>query len=266
MLKYLTLFWHFQLANIKSKSSYSFNFILGVFSVIFLSTADIMLSWIITREVPNINGYGFYDLVFIFSLWMIPHSFFIMFFIQTWDIDSILRHGKFDRYLTRPLNPLFQFSTSNFEVAGIGDFIAGLIGLFIAFPHVTEWDSLKLLYLIPTFISGLAIEWSIYILISCTAFWTLQSKGLQVIIMNFLQQFTRFPVSIYSFWVQTILTFAIPVAFINYYPSFVFLGGTPSYPFSKFFMYLPPIVALILVIFSCFVWKKAINNYEGAGT
>ncbi|PGL67104.1 ABC-2 family transporter protein, partial [Bacillus sp. AFS055030] len=168
MFYYLKLYWHLQVANLRSKSIYPFNFIIGILSVILLGIANIMFSWIITERVPRIEGYGFYEMVFIFSLWLVPHSIFVMFFRQIWEIDNIIKNGEFDRYFLRPLSTLFQFFTSRFEIAGIGDFIAGLIGFFICFNHITDWNSLKLINLFIVVVSGLVIEWSIYTIIGCT--------------------------------------------------------------------------------------------------
>ncbi|GIP36006.1 ABC transporter permease [Paenibacillus sp. J2TS4] len=266
MWRYVKLYGILQAANIKSRSAYPFNFFIGVFSVTLMGIATIFFTWIITRQVPTIVGYNLYELVFLVSLWKLPHSIFIITFQQIWNIDYLIRDGFFDRYLVRPLNPLFQFFATRFQIAGIGDLIAALVGLIYSASHITDWTGPKLLLLLIIVICGVVMEWSIYTLVGCTAFWTLQGSGLQSIILMLFDQFTRFPLTVYNRVIQIVLTFLVPIAFINFYPSYLFFDNKEQVPFSPLLIYLTPVIALLMLAFTVWVWHKAINHYKGAGS
>ncbi|RQW12833.1 hypothetical protein EH198_05600 [Paenibacillus rhizophilus] len=62
------------------------------------------------------------------------------------------------------------------------------------------------------------------------------------------------------------LTFVLPVAFISYYPSSFLLDNRTDGGFSPLLIYFTPLVALLLVSVTYFVWTKGINAYKGAGT
>jgi ABC-2 type transport system permease protein len=265
-VKSIKLYFTLQYANLRSRMAYPFNFFVSVLSITVLGLASVFFVWIITRQVPAIKGWGLYELVFMISLWRTAHSIVVIAFQQSWNMDQLIRHGYFDRYLVRPLNPLFQFSMERVQVLGFGDLCAGLIGLAYSIGHITAWNAAKGFLLIFLIVCGAAIEWSIFMLIGCLAFWTYQGRGLLDFIDPFLYQFTRFPLTIFDRGIQIVMTIILPVAFMGFYPSYLFFGDKHEVPFSPFLIYLTPLVAVIFVLITYYVWKKGLDAYKGAGS
>jgi ABC-2 type transport system permease protein len=266
MKSYIRLYFILQLANIRSRTAYPANFVIGTISIGILCLVDMILSWVLTQRVPLIGGWGFYELLFMLSVWRLTHGLFIVTFQQISDLDRTLREGEFDRLLVRPLSPLFQYFTRTFEIAGIGDLVVGIGGLSFALLHFENWGLSHSLLLIVMVISGAAIEWSFFTLIGCTSFWTLQSQGLRGIFDIFLFQFSKFPLTAYSKGVQALLTFVLPVSFITFYPSLFYFREEKAVPFYQGLVYAPPILAVILCTAAYALWKRGINNYKGAGS
>lgn len=266
MLKSLRLYYHLQLANFKSRTAYPLNFVIGVLGISLIGIVNMLLVWVITQRVPMISGWDFYELLFLVAVWRTADGLFILFFEQIRQIDGLIKAGLFDRFLVRPLNPLFLFSTQKFEIAGFGDVISGVIGLIIACTHLSHWDFIKSVLLVVVILSGCLIEWSIYTIIGTTAFWTLQSTGLKSILSPFLYQFTQYPLSVYSKPIRIILTFLVPVAFMSFYPSYLFFGDAEGIPFNSLLIFLSPLVSVIMVCITYMFWKKGIEAYKGAGS
>nr|WP_185702768.1 ABC-2 family transporter protein [Paenibacillus rhizophilus] len=196
--RHIKLYIAMQSANLRSHMAYPLNFAIGVLSITFLGLSFILVSWVITQKVPVINGWGTYELIFMTSLWRTTHGIFIAFFVQSWFLDSLIRNGEFDRFLVRPLNPMFSFAAFNIQIYGFGDMLAGLIGLAVSMAHIPDWTFLKIAYLLVIVLSGAAIEWSLQMLIGCMVFWTLQGGAMRHILDQLLAQFTRYPLSIYN--------------------------------------------------------------------
>jgi ABC-2 type transport system permease protein len=245
---------------------YPFNFITGVIGVAVVGLVNFVLIWVLTRNVPTVAGWDFYELVFLSSIFQVTHAFFILTFQQIRRIERVIRQGEFDRFLVRPLNPLFQYSTFSLTFAGFGDLLSGIIGLAYAAPHVTHWNTLSLAYLLIVMVSGATIQWSIYTLVGCIAFWSLQADGARTIINPFVFQFNQFPLTIYNKLIQVILTFILPIGFISFYPSSMFFGKEAEVPFSPFMVYAPPVVAFVMAWVTYKLWNLGINAYKGAGS
>jgi ABC-2 type transport system permease protein len=266
MVNHIKLYFILQAANLRARLEYPFNFIIGIASVVLLSLSSLVLIWVITRKVPDIAGWNFYQIAFLISVWRTSHGIFIITFQQIRNIEYVIRDGLFDRYLVRPLNPLFQYFTIYFQFAGIGDIIAGSIGIIYSAYFITDWNMTKVLLLLVVIISGAAINWSFETLLGTTAFWTLQAGGLRSIFEIFLFRFSQYPLTIYSKGIKFILTFIIPIGFMNFYPSYLFFGDENQVPFSYTLIYLSPIVAVIMVLITYKVWQKGLNAYQGAGS
>jgi ABC-2 type transport system permease protein len=240
--------------------------LIGTFSITVLCVVDMILSWVLTQRVPKIGGWGFYELMFMLSVWRLTHGLFIVSFQQISDLDRTLREGEFDRFLVRPLPPLFQYFTRTVEIAGAGDLVTGIGGLVFALSHFERWGFAETAMLAVMIMSAAAIEWSFFTIIGCTSFWTLQSQGLRGIFDTFLYQFSKFPLTAYSKWVQALLTFVLPVSFITFYPSLHFLQEEKSVPFYSGLVYTPPVLAVLSCTAAYALWKRGINVYKGAGS
>ena len=266
VISYVKLYLTLQWANIRSRTAYPANFLIGTISIAIICLVDMILSWVLTQRVPQIGGWGFYELLFMLSVWRLTHGLYIVVFQQISDLDRTLREGEFDRLLVRPLPPLFQYFTRTVEIGGFGDLIVGYGGLAYALSHFDGWSLLDIAVLLVMIISAAAIEWSFFTLIGCTSFWTLQSQGLRGIFDTFLFQFSKFPLSAYSKWVQVLLTFVLPVGFISFYPSLHFFQNDKPIPFFEGLVYAPPVIAALLCGLTYVVWRRGINVYKGAGT
>lgn len=265
MIRYIYLYFLLQSANLRSRYVYKFNFYMGIFSVLLVGTSNYLLIWIITRQVPLIHGWNYNELVFMYSIFQLTHGIFIVLFNQIRRIENFVREGGFDKLFVRPLNPMFQFATLGFEIAGIGNIFSGIIGLIYAIANEFPHNFLNYCFLILTIICGTLIQAAIYTIVGTVSFWTLQSSGLRHIITPFMLQFNQFPISLYSHFIQIILTFVIPVSFISFVPtSLIYSKG--DFMFNSVFLSMSPVVAIILLIISYAFWKKGLNAYKGAGS
>lgn len=103
-----------------------------------------------------------------------------------------------------------------------------------------------------------------FIFTAVPAFWILKSDGLADLFYRNLERFISYPLTIYSRGIQILLTFLLPYAFINYYPSQMFLGKQELLP--SVFQYLTPFIGVVLFWASYQFWKKGLEAYQGTGS
>ncbi len=125
-----------------------------------------------------------------------------------------------------------------------------------------NWTVLKIIYLILAIISGSFLQAAGLVIIGSLSFVFLRVRYLFEIFFK-LKEFIAYPISIYGTLLQMILTWIIPIAMINYYPS-IFLFDD-SVLTNKIF----GIVALVLGPFAFYIsyklWMYGSNKYQGAG-
>src|SRR5512137_2542589 len=156
MTRYLSLYWLFLTQRLKALMEYRANFIIGAASTIFVQASSILAIWVVMQKVPTLNGWTYDEVLLVYGLITLAKSINHMFADNLWTLGRVyIRSGGFDRFLVRPINPLFHLLADRFCHDGIGNFLIGaalVIKSSIAL-HI-PWDLLHLTYLVVAVISG----------------------------------------------------------------------------------------------------------------
>jgi ABC-2 type transport system permease protein len=115
-------------------------------------------------------------------------------------------------------------------------------------------------------IGGALIDLGLNLIISTAAFWVVKVDALRWIFVQLEQEFTRYPLSIYSRGVRILLTFVFPFAFMNYFPATYFLHkheGALALP--PVIGLLTPAIGVVFVAVAYGFWRFGLNRYQGVG-
>lgn len=268
MMFYIKLFFNFFKLNLKAQMEYRINFIMSIFHISILQLGNLGLIWVVLDRFQALREWTFGEIAFLVGLRLLSHGLFTLFLPEIyWGLSNYIVRGEFDRFLLKPVNPLFLLITNGIVLSGITDFSSGIVILWIATRSLElNWTFINLLMLLVVVFSGLLIELSAYLATSSVAFWVTNLQTLNFITFQFHEQYILYPVSIYGKPIQYFLTFIIPFAFINFYPSAYFLNKPSSLLFHPYFVYLTPIVALISFGVAYLIWKRGILAYQSTGS
>ena len=243
------------------------NFVMWfAFTLVYHGTAIVAL-WATLTQFPSMNGWDFRQMAFLYALWMVGHGLHNTLFFTIGDVPVFIREGRFDRFLIRPLDELFQAITVPQQVWPDELFLA-FVWLAVAIPlsgvHV---DGLLLVYLPLIAIGGALIDFGINLAIATAAFWFVRVDTLRWMVMSLEQDFTRYPLSIYNRTVKVVLAFVIPFAFMNYFPATYFLGKAESgLHLNPAIGLLTPLVGLVVSGVAYAFWRIGLNHYTGTGS
>lgn len=227
----------------------------------------VLLLYYLVDAYQALNGWTFPQLIFLYGLGDISHGIMITLAIQTWSIDDYVIRGEFDRMIVRPMNIFFQFLVTNVNFVGLLDILTGGIIFAYACHEVNMAWSLPLLLKIVSVIIGAAlIRSSFYTILCSVAFWTKRSYSLVWLGHDLLERTTLYPVSIYPYAVQMLLTFIVPLAFISFYPASEFIGQDARFSLPLGLSVWTPIVGILMFALSNIVFKTGLRNYESAGS
>ena len=88
---------------------YKGDFIVGITGFLMTQCSNLLFLWLIFANIPSLMGWSLNQIVFIYGFSLIPKAVDHLFFDNLWSIGYfIVRKGDFDKYLTRPVNTLFQ--------------------------------------------------------------------------------------------------------------------------------------------------------------
>lgn len=266
MLEGLQLYGKLIRIAFQSRMQYRADFITGVIGVLTMNVVQLGMIGILVSRFQNLNGWSLWEMVFLYSLWMLGHSIFSLFFFHIRSLEEYLVQGTFDQFLIRPASALVLFLGREVQYVGIGDLTFGLAGLSLAYANLNlQWGWLEWIFLLLAILAGTLIEMTITLIVACIAFWTGRSRRANGLMMQINVMIQHYPVDIFGSAFRVVVTGLIPVAFMNYYPSMMLLGKVdPQSPW-WWLAYISPLVALIMIAVSASVWRFALAHYSSSG-
>jgi ABC-2 type transport system permease protein len=262
MKRYVNLYGLFLIQRLKILMEYRVNFLIGAASTILLQASGLLAIWVVMRQIPNLNGWTLDEILLIYGLLTLAKSINHMFADNLWTIGwNYIRSGQFDRFLVRPVNPLFHLLADRFCHDGLGNFLVG--ALLVAKASATlgiAWTPLNLLYLVIAVLSGGVIFIALNLATATTSFWIIESIPVTQIVFN-THEFARYPLTIYNRGISILLTWLLPYGFASFYPASYLLGRDIGA-----LAWLPPIVAVVLMFISYRIWLFGLRHYSSTGS
>ena len=263
MFRMLKLHSIFVKQDLKRLMEYKIDFLLGAVSFLLGQAIQILFIGIIFSQIPTLDGWSFEQILFIYGFSLIPKGIDHLLFDNLWMVGyQIVRKGEFDKYLTRPINSLFYVIVERFQVDAFGELFMGLIllGVSIAKLNIAfRWYTVPLA-LVSVFFATF-IYTSIKIITSSLAFWT-KSSGHITHMFYMINDFSKYPTTIYNKFIRIVITYIIPFAFTAFYPASFFLTGENGW----FNIGGTVVISTVLFVLANLFWKRGIKAYESAGS
>ena len=128
-------------------------------------------------------------------------------------------------------------------------------------------DLAFVLYVPLVAIGGALIDFGIQLAITTAAFWVIRIDTLRWVVMSLEQDFSRYPISIYSRGVRVVMAFIFPFAFMNYFPATYLLHKVESgLQLNPAVGLLTPIVGAVWLVAAYLLWRVGLNKYQGTGS
>jgi ABC-2 type transport system permease protein len=252
--------------NLLTALEYRANFLMWLFFTVVYHATSLIALYVVLARFPSMNGWDFRDMFFLYALWMLAHATNNTFFSTVGDIPDNVRDGEFDRFLVRPLDTLFQAIaipgqiTPDELILALLTFVAATI---YAHVHV---DAIFIVMVPLVVLGGALIDLGINLAIATASFWFVRVDALRWAILQLEQEFTRYPIGIYSRGVRLTIAFVFPFAFMNYFPATFFLHKQENaLNLPPAIGLLTPLVGIAFVVVAYAFWRFGLDRYKGVG-
>lgn len=249
--------------DLKKLMEYKLDFLTGALGFIVYQTVNLLFLWIIFGSIPQLEGFSYDEILFIYGFSLIPKAIDHMFFDHLWNIGYwYIAKGEFDKYLTRPMNTYFTVVVEKFQVDAIGELVVGIVLMATTFGKVNiHLSVVNVLLFILVVVAATLIYTGIKTITAAIAFWTKRS-GQVIQVFYMMNEFAKYPTTIYNNAVKFLITYIIPFAFTAFYPASYFLrGDNPLFNIGG-----PVIAAAVLMTAGLLLWNKGVKAYESAGS
>lgn len=248
---------------LKRLVEYRIDFLTGAFAFFFGQLFNVLFVFLIFRNITNLDGWSLQHIIFIYGFSLIPRGIDHLYADNLWKVAYFLiRKGDFDKYLTRPIDPLLHVLMEGFEPDALGELLTGIVLVSVSGtalglqPTAAQW------FLgIVAVCFGTLIYTGIKIIFASVALWTKRSGSL-LHMVYMTSDFAKYPVSIYNAFVRTLVTYIVPFAFTSFYPaSYILTGKDPLFCVGG-----TVVAGIAAVGIGRFVWNRGIGAYESAGS
>ena len=263
MYRHFSLLGQYLLQYTKVRLSYRADFLLSLITMVAATCFGVAVVFLIFGRVPRLQGWSFYEILFLYAFSLLPMSLFNMISINIYYFsDTYIVQGKFDRVLLRPLHSLFQILFEQFRLEAAGDIVLGIFLLVVCSRKLGfVLSPLEWLFIVGAAICGAVIYTSIFVMLASVSFWMEDRVGVIPPVYN-MMAFGRYPLDIYSVPVRFILSWVVPFGFATFYPS-AHLLREGAY---RVYVVLLPVMATLFLGLALTVWNRGVRNYSSTGS
>src|SRR5690606_18824158 len=95
-------------AHLRATLEYEADFWIMAITALLSQAVGVAFLWAIFRSIPEINGWEFWDIAFIYALVVLGEGVAVLVGQGIWSLSVVVNLGGFDALLVRPYSPLLQ--------------------------------------------------------------------------------------------------------------------------------------------------------------
>lgn len=267
MKKKLLLYGTFLKLRILMNFQFPMSYWLGFCGQIVSYGSTFCVIFIAVSSFGNLNGWTADEILLLYAFELLSYAIGAFFcFHPSVGLANNIRTGAFDASLTKPLNPfIFQILNYGQDIAYFSHFILSFVVMIYALIHIGIAFTFANIVTIVLFVVGAsAIQGGILVLCSVFSFKMVNDNPFFTVFFQ-AKNFIKYPISIYGNILQVLLTFVLPLGFINFYPA-QFLLSKHSGTFNYMLGIITPFVGATVFIIAYSLWMKRLKHYNSSGS
>ena len=254
----IKLIFEYLKLNIKKEWQYKSAFIMQIVAMV-LNDAFFIIQWLMIFgfldggiENGTIGGYGFKEVMLLWSMNAGSYGISHLFFGGAWNIKKLVYDAGLDVYFTQPKNMLINVCCSSTNISAIGDIIYSFIVLIII---KAEWY--WFLLIIPVMIISGCMYVAVYVVYVSLCFYVKGGDALGHAVESTITKVCNYPPTIYSNVVKFIMATFIPIMFYCFVPvENIFLN------FNIWYTLIYILVATLWIILAFICFNMGVKKYN----
>lgn len=230
-----------------------------------INLLDFLGLWIMFAHLDRLGGFALHEVAFLYGASSLAIGIADTLIGSVERIGTYIRTGRLDQMLTKPVPLLVQVCADQFTLRRLGRVTQAAVVFAWACTYV-DWSPLRVVAAVTMVVSGAVVFFGLFVAFSCVQFWTHDAS-------EFANAFTyggatvaQYPLSIFPREVLVGLTFVIPIAFVNWYPSLFILGREDPYAMPALLQWSSPVAAAATMAVALSVWRLGVRRYTSTGS
>jgi ABC-2 type transport system permease protein len=259
-LRYLRLLGLFARTELQFAVEYRANLLLDLFEEIIIVVTSLAAVLVLFAHTGVLNGWTLAQMIVLLGVYYLIQGINSVVFEASFErFMEHVRLGTLDFILIKPANSQFMVSARHVQVAQLGQVALGLVMVGAGVVNIGEGLGLyQLVSFVITLSCGLALVYSLLLVLSTLSFWFVRVENLLAIFWSFIDA-GRFPVDVYPGWLRVTLSTIVPIGIAVTLPAQAVAGRLDT------LVLLAMVVGTVAVWwFAGWFWRLGVRNYTGA--
>ena len=264
----LALFWRLARASLSAQARYPASALLLMLAQLLGTGIEVVATWALFHRFGQVQGWTFGEVAVFYGLAN------CMFAVadalgRGFDVlgTEFLRTGHFDRLLLRPRPLALQLMGHDLRISRLGRLIQGAAVLaWGASQAGVDWGPGTVALAAFAMAGGVALFLGILVLQGTLSFWTLESLELANVLTYGGVQAAQYPLALYARWFRRLLTFAVPLACVAYYPALAILGKPDPLGAPAWAGWMSPAAGFAFLAAALGMWRLGLRRYASTGS
>lgn len=264
----LALFCRLATAALAGQARYPATALLVTLGQFLVTGIEVVAVWALFHRFGDVQGwrigevalfYGLVNLMFAIAD-ALGHGFDVL-------GTDFLRTGAFDRLLLRPRPLALQLMAQEVRINRLGRLLQG--GLVLAFATAQAgiaWSPGTVALALGAVAGGAALFLGILVLQGTLAFWTVESLEIANVFTHGGVQAAQYPLAVYEQWFRRLLTYAVPLACVAYYPGLAILGRADPLGAPAWTGWVSPLAGFVFLALALRAWRLGVRRYASTGS
>jgi len=252
---------------IRVSMSYRTSFVVLTLGQLAITGLDFVAIMIMFTNVDTLGGFGLAEIAFLYAGSGICLGLADLVLGNIERLGRRIRMGTFDAMMLRPV-PLFaQSCADEFALRRLGRITQAVVVLVWSLTVLdVEWTPAKVMMLPYLVAFGTLIFLAVFTLGAAFQFWTQDASEVANAFTYGGNTVTQYPLTIYPAEAIKALTFIVPVAFVNWYPSLYVLDREDPLGLPQAMQFAAPVAALLLGTLAALAWRTGVRRYRSTGS
>ena len=251
----------------RSAAQYPVSMVLLLVAQALSTSLDLAAILIMFAHTPRLGGFSLPEVMFLYGTSGVAISVADITLGSVERLGEHIREGSLDALLLRPVSPLVQIATEDFNPRRLGKLVPTVTVLSVSLARLdVHWTPARVATIPLMLAGGIGIFWGLWVLSAAWQFAVVDGRQAANSITYGGGFLTQYPLSIFGREVVRVLTWMLPLAFVNWEPALYVLGRPDPLGLPLVFRFVSPIVAAALCLLAALAWRTGLRHYQSTGS
>jgi ABC-2 type transport system permease protein len=252
---------------VRSAMAYRTSFVIMTVSQFGITVIDFVAVIVMFTHVSQLGGFRLSEVALLFGTASLSFGLSDLAVGNVEHLGQRVRNGTFDQMLVRPISTIVSMAADQFAIRRVGRIAQALLVLCWALANVDiDWTIGRVAMLPLMIVSGAVIYASVFVLGAAVQFWSSDSAEVANAFTYGGSFLAQYPMTIYPGDLVRGVTFVMPMAFVNWYPTLYILRCPDPLGLPTGFRYASPVVAMLVATLAWLAWREGVRRYRSTGS